>query len=260
MLDFGTEMDPPEDREFDNDLFTEQPPEKPEVQYEKDAEKSPAPAPAPEPEKRRSPVKPPVLPQYKSKEKKKAERIKPELRNNPHFLHRDRKSEEFSVEDKMEVSRILKDARKAAGLTPEDVENSCAIRSRYLIALEEGNYDELPRPVYVLAFLRKLCQLYDIPEEEENLLIRPWRDIPFELPENLSSIQQDEDNSGRTKILHMLEIALLGLGAIIVLGIVVLVIVLISSHISGKDVEEPVFDNTKLLELQQKPSLQLPKQ
>ncbi|MBQ9787303.1 MAG: helix-turn-helix domain-containing protein [Lentisphaeria bacterium] len=249
MLDLSGNMNERDDFEQDDDLFTAGEEEITATVTQIEEKKAPAP--------KRTVVKPPVLPKYEQPEKPEKKTILPVLKNNPHFLHRKRKSEEFSTEDKMEVSRILKAARSAAGLSVEDVEKATQIRARYMTALEEGAYDSLPRPVYVLAYLRKLCELYDIPEDEEELLIRPWRNIPCELPENLTnSIQQDAATSDR-KVLHQIEVAILAVGAVIIIGILVLVVVLVISFINKKTVPELSFDNTKLLELQEKPQLKI---
>ncbi len=254
MLDFGTDMDHRKEQEESDDLFAT-------GEYESKKEDN-APVVNTEKEERknskRTPVKPPALPKYKEPPTPPPPPVKPVLRNNPHLLHRRRKAEDFSIEDKMEVSRILKAARNAAGLSVNDVESATQIRARYISALEDADYDKLPQPVYVLAYLRKLCNLYDIPEDEEEQLVRPWRNIPCELPENLpAAVQQDEDNENR-HVLYRLELILLAAGAVIVIGLVVLIIVLTVSYFSGKDVPKTKFDNTKLLEIQEKPELKIP--
>ena len=258
MLDFGTDMDARDDlADNENDLFSGQndfdrtqtlP-----VQTPAPAEKTAAPNPP------HRVIKPPVLPQYSQPEKSpESGKIQSVLKGSPHFLHRKRKAEEFSDEDKMETSRILQAARTAAGLSLEDVERATQIRPHHLRALENGDYDALPRPVYVLAYLRKLCELYDVSDDDEELLIKPWRNIPCELPENLpASVQQDMENPQR-KVLHQIEVALLALGGIIVVGIIVLIVVLIVSYINKNSVPELTFDNNKLLELQDKPQLKIP--
>lgn len=250
MLDFGTDIDPQEDFERDgDDLFGEPAAAEPAtVNVSRKVIDEP----------RRIPVKPPVLPKYDQPPKPEKEHILPVLKNNPHFLHRKRKSEEFSNEDKMEVSRILKAARSSSGLSLDDVEKATQIRTHYVQALENADYDVLPRPVYVLAYLRKLCELYDIPEEEENQLVRPWRDIHCELPENLTaSVQQDSENP-HGKVLHQIEVAILAVGALVILGIVVGIVVLVLSYINEKEIPALTVDNTRLLELQEKPQLQIP--
>ncbi|MBR7120832.1 MAG: helix-turn-helix domain-containing protein [Lentisphaeria bacterium] len=266
MLDFGTDMTPREDQESGDDLFAGLTGNKlASERAEKIENKTPDIAAAADSETakpKRPQIKPPTLPKYQQPAALQAreEAILPSLRNNPHFLHRRRKAEDFSSEDKKEVSRILKEARKSSGLSIESVEKSTQIRAHYIVALEEADYDNLPQPVYVLAYLRKLCNIYNISEEEENNLIRPWRNIPCELPENLNTaVQLDEDNNNR-QVLYRIEIILLAVGALIVIGVITLIIVLIVSYFSGKDLPQTSFENSRVLELQEMPVIDVPEQ
>ncbi|MBE6356490.1 MAG: helix-turn-helix domain-containing protein [Lentisphaerae bacterium] len=259
MLDFGTEMNSQTDPEREDDLFSPTP-------ATADAPAKTAAAPESTPETPAAPkrpwIKPPTLPKYTEQQTTAKEKILPALKGNPHFLHRRRKAEEFSEEDKREVSRILKAARTTAGLSPQDVEQATQIRAHYLVALEDADYNQLPQPVYVLAYLRRLCELYDIPEDEENQLVKPWRNIPYELPEaeKLSDSVQRDDDPPNTKTLARLQLILISAAAMIIIGVLVLIIVLIVSHFSGKDIPESAFNNAKLLEIQPKPELIVPQQ
>ncbi len=267
MLDFGTDMTSRREQQTDDDLFSGFSGENETAADAPAADTTPKQQPveirtAVNDKPKRPQIKPPTLPQYKQPaiQQTRNEVIQPSLRNNPHFLHRRRKAEDFSTEDKKEVSRILKEARKSSGLSLESVEKSTQIRAHYIVALEEADYDNLPQPVYVLAYLRKLCNLYNITAEEEDSLIRPWRNIPCELPENLNAaVQQDEENNNR-QVLYRIEIILLAAGALILIGIITLVIVLIVSYFSGKDLPQTSFENSRVLELQSPPVLEVPEQ
>ena len=52
------------------------------------------------------------------------------------------------------IGEILKNKRFEKGLTLEDASNLTKIRKKYLEALENGNYDEIPEKVYVKSFLK----------------------------------------------------------------------------------------------------------
>ncbi len=204
--------------------------------------------------------KAPVLPKMPEAKEKAEKPIKPVLRNNPHLLHRKRKAEDFSESDKLEVSQILKNARTAAGYTTEDVEKLTQIREMYLIALEEADYDQLPQQVYVLAYLRKLCDLYDIKGDEEARLVGPWRNVQYELPENLPASVQQDDEVENNKFLHWLEIGILAGGAMIVIGIITFIVIFCVSFFGDKKALKVHFDDNVLLELQEKPQLIIPPQ
>jgi len=57
-----------------------------------------------------------------------------------------------------ELGKALAQARIARGLTLHDVERDTRISGRYLKALEEGDLEALPAPVYARAFMRTYAQ------------------------------------------------------------------------------------------------------
>lgn len=57
-----------------------------------------------------------------------------------------------------ELGNALVEARKARGLTLRDVERDTRISTKYLQALENGQLEVLPAPVYARAFMRTYAQ------------------------------------------------------------------------------------------------------
>ncbi len=57
-----------------------------------------------------------------------------------------------------ELGKALAEARIAHGFTLHEVERDTRISSKYLKALEEGDLDVLPAPVYARAFMRTYAQ------------------------------------------------------------------------------------------------------
>src|SRR5438874_11386133 len=53
-----------------------------------------------------------------------------------------------------EIGGSLREARLKRGLTPADVQKAIRIRDRYLQALEEERWEQLPGDAYVKGFLR----------------------------------------------------------------------------------------------------------
>jgi len=53
-----------------------------------------------------------------------------------------------------ELGQLLRQAREQKGISLEEVEQATRIRQRYLAALEEGDYDQLPTPGHIQGFLR----------------------------------------------------------------------------------------------------------
>lgn len=57
-----------------------------------------------------------------------------------------------------ELGELLRKAREARGLTISDVQDATKIRSRYLEAIEQGDFEALPGEVYVKGFLRNYAE------------------------------------------------------------------------------------------------------
>mgnify|MGYP003857624737 CR=1 FL=1 len=66
----------------------------------------------------------------------------------------------------MDVGRRLREARISLGYTLDDLEERTKIRKRYLAALEEERFGDLPGRVYAKAFLRTYARFLDLDPEE----------------------------------------------------------------------------------------------
>jgi len=86
-----------------------------------------------------------------------------------------------------ELGHILREARETKGLTLEEAQEETRINSKYLAALENGEYDKLPTPVHVRGFLRNYARFLGL--DSQPLLER------YEL--NLS--QQSNSRSRQTQ-------------------------------------------------------------
>jgi len=65
-----------------------------------------------------------------------------------------------------EIGNSLREARIRKGLTIRDVEDATKIRARYLQALEQDDFDTLPGPVFVKAFLRTYATFLGLSADE----------------------------------------------------------------------------------------------
>lgn len=65
-----------------------------------------------------------------------------------------------------EIGNRLREARIRKGLTIKDVEDATKIRSKYLEALEEDDYEVLPAPVFAKAFLRTYASYLKIDPDD----------------------------------------------------------------------------------------------
>jgi cytoskeletal protein RodZ len=66
----------------------------------------------------------------------------------------------------IELGQFLKERREERGITLDEIAEKTKIGKRYLLAIEDGNFDIIPGEVYLRGFLRKysLCVGMD-PEE-----------------------------------------------------------------------------------------------
>lgn len=74
-----------------------------------------------------------------------------------------------------EIGNSLREARIRKSLTIKDVEDATKIRSKYLEALEEDDYEVLPGPTYVKAFLRSYATFLKLDPDE---LLEDFRHRP----------------------------------------------------------------------------------
>jgi cytoskeletal protein RodZ len=61
-----------------------------------------------------------------------------------------------------EIGNSLREARTRKGLSIRDAEEATKIRTKYLQALEEDDFDAIPGPAYVIGFLRTYAQYLEL--------------------------------------------------------------------------------------------------
>lgn len=101
-----------------------------------------------------------------------------------------------------EIGHILREARENKGLTLEDVQNKIRINTRYLAALESGEYNALPTPVHARGFLRNYARFLSLDpqplldrflivqgRDEQVVVARPDQEIT---PDNPLPERQDQ--------------------------------------------------------------------
>lgn len=63
------------------------------------------------------------------------------------------------------TAEALVRGRESFGLSVAEVAHRTQINSRFILALEQGRYKELPGPVYIRKYVGELCKVYELPFE-----------------------------------------------------------------------------------------------
>lgn len=88
------------------------------------------------------------------------------------------------------VGDILKIEREKQGLSVKDVENGTNIRSLYISAIEESNYDVLPGEVYLKGFLRSYANFLNI---DSDYVLQTYKDQKKESIIEVEEIQEKKE-------------------------------------------------------------------
>jgi len=125
----------------------------------------------------------------------------------------------------MEIGKTLRSARENQGITLEFAEQETKIRKKYLVALEQENFDIIPGKVYVRGFLRNYARFLGIDGEElvssYDEQFKPTETSEEEIEEITPGVGKSSGFFGRRRIVMT---ALVGIilvaGLAMVLGII----------------------------------------
>lgn len=122
-----------------------------------------------------------------------------------------------------EIGEKLKEARKAKGYTLDDLQQMTKIQKRYLIAIEEGNYDVMPGKFYARAFIKQYADTVGLNGDQ---LLEEYTDaVPHthdeEYVEKVSTDQtrvgKNTENVFLTKVQEYLPTILIGIIAVAII-------------------------------------------
>jgi cytoskeleton protein RodZ len=91
-----------------------------------------------------------------------------------------------------ELGHILREARETKGLTLAEAQEETRINSKYLAALENGEYDKLPTPVHVRGFLRNYARFLGL--DAQPLLERYELNLSQQTKSRLRPTQENAPN------------------------------------------------------------------
>ncbi|MBR7138154.1 MAG: helix-turn-helix domain-containing protein [Lentisphaeria bacterium] len=156
---------------------------------------------------------------------------------------------------------FLKLQREKLNLSYADVFEATRIKEDMIRALEEEDFSQLPQPVYVIAYVKRLCHFYNI----NNVLAREFLDrlraeISFDVPDDVSkSVKGSDESEENMRRIRNLAFAV---GLVIFLLLILIIsgitMVVLNLRQAGHQLEtrSPFNENT-LVELQGEPKLKI---
>jgi cytoskeletal protein RodZ len=156
---------------------------------------------------------------------------------------------------------FLRLQREKLNLSYEEVFEATKLKPDMIRALEEENFSLLPQPVYVIAYVKRLCQFYNI----NNALAREFMDrlrseIAFDVPDDVSKSVKgsDESEENLRRIRNLIVVVVLVFLLLLMLIVTGITMVVVNLRKSGHQLEKPSpFSENTLVELQQKPKLKM---
>jgi hypothetical protein len=132
------------------------------------------------------------------------------------------------------LGQMLSSIRNARGMSMEEVSLATRIRMEYLLELEADELFKALPPVYVSAYVRKLIEVYDLSQNDSEILLDKMHgetpQEPEELPDKLiESVNEgalvNEGENKRIRNITIVFFSVIGLVAAALLWLVILVIV-----------------------------------
>lgn len=120
------------------------------------------------------------------------------------------------------LGAVLAELRRRRGLDIDAVSDATWIKPAYLEALENGDFSDLPQMVYVLAYVKKLCNFYGLSSADTDKLMAGLRDqLSYEIPEDIDkSVVCREQDEGTRKTLHRITVGLV-VAAVLLVGLLI---------------------------------------
>ena len=162
------------------------------------------------------------------------------------------------VEGEESFGQYLRALREQNHFTIDEIAAETRIKAEYLEALEHEDYGSLPQPVYVLGYVRKLCNLYHVAPERADQITAELRDqLEYEVPEDIIKTVVDhevsEENERRRRQLVLVLAAAALLAAVVLVTGAVLILTGLRS--SATESGGPRFAESQVIEIQDPPRL-----
>jgi cytoskeleton protein RodZ len=83
------------------------------------------------------------------------------------------------------IGQLLRETREKKGLTFEEVSNALFVRKRVIGAIEAGDWDNLPHPVYVKGYVTQYATLLSILDLIESEVTSAGNELPVQRQEGV---------------------------------------------------------------------------
>lgn len=139
-----------------------------------------------------------------------------------------------------ELGQRLRQERENKGMSLEDLQKNTKIQKRYLIGIEEGNYDVMPGKFYVRAFIKQYCEAVGLNPDDIFDQYKP--DIPTtqtdDIPQPLSRVRSRKEIPQNTKASKAADYlpTILVVAGVLVVGIIIWVIA--QNIVSGRQEDQ----------------------
>ena len=124
-----------------------------------------------------------------------------------------------------EIGQKLRNARIKKGYTIDDLQQITKIQKRYLIAIEEGQFDHLPGDFYVRAFIKQYSDAVGI--SSDDLLEEYKSDIPNAQPTQETAPEEtktrsikEESNSFFSNLGNYIPQIVVGIIVVVIIGVI----------------------------------------
>ncbi|MBN8250016.1 helix-turn-helix domain-containing protein [Priestia flexa] len=139
-----------------------------------------------------------------------------------------------------ELGQRLRQERENKGMSLEDLQKNTKIQKRYLIGIEEGNYDVMPGKFYVRAFIKQYCEAVGL--NPDDIFDQYKTDIPTtqtdDIPQPLSRVRSRKEIPQNTKASKAADYlpTILVVAGVLVVGIIIWVIA--QNIVSGRQEDQ----------------------
>src|SRR5699024_7901670 len=137
----------------------------------------------------------------------------------------------------MEIGELLKEAREEKGYTLDNIQEKTKIQKRYLVAIEQGDFNALPGKFYARAFIREYAEAVELDPEVVLADFKEEKEIPEEEPVKYTRIDRTDKikENKKSSILSFLPTVIV---IFLIIAIIVVAIMYYQKSMSDSEGDE----------------------